>query len=55
MSSVDFTEEMKGYVTLGETDYRKGEKQGKKDGTFLMFHLTIATDDIELFMMDRQK
>lgn len=55
MSSVDFTEEMKGYVTLGETDFQKGARQGKKDGTFLMFHLTIATDDIDLFMLDRTR
>jgi len=55
MSSVDFTEEMKGYVTLGETDFEKGAKQGRKDGTFLMFHLTISTGDIDVFVIDKRK
>ncbi|HEX6595528.1 MAG TPA: hypothetical protein VF045_01230 [Acidimicrobiales bacterium] len=52
MTTVEFTEEMKGYVTLGETDFRKGFDRGKKDGTYLMFHLTIEAEDIDTFLAD---
>ena len=52
MTGLEFTEEMKGYVTLGEADFDRGFKQGKKDGTFLMFHLTISTDDVDRFIAD---
>lgn len=54
MSSLEFTEEMKGYITLGEVDYDKGFRNGKADGTFLMFHLTITTDDVDRFVRDPQ-
>jgi len=54
-SSVEFTEEMKGYVTLGETDFKKGFEQGKKDGTYLMFHLTIEAEDIDAFVDDPRR
>ena len=45
-----FTEEMKGYVTLDETDYDAGFREGRKSGTFLMFHLTIEVDGVENFV-----
>jgi len=51
-SSVAFTEEMKGYVTFGETDFDRGYQQGRKDDTFLMFHLTISTADVDRFVKD---
>ncbi|MDQ6797778.1 MAG: GMC family oxidoreductase [Actinomycetota bacterium] len=51
-TSVEFTEEMKGFVTLGATDHEAGEKQGKADGTACMFHLTITTGDVERFVAD---
>jgi cholesterol oxidase len=53
-TGLEFTEEMKGHITLGETDYQRGARQGKKDGTFFMFHLTIETDDVAKFIADRQ-
>ncbi|MQA87504.1 MAG: hypothetical protein GEV03_23495 [Streptosporangiales bacterium] len=52
MSSLEFTEEMKGYVTLGEVDYDEGFRKGKADGTFLMFHLTLSADDVDRFVRD---
>jgi len=52
VTSVEFTEEMKGFVTLGGTDYEAGEKQGKAHGTSCMFHLTITADDVERFVAD---
>ncbi|MFP5318411.1 MAG: hypothetical protein ACLGI2_08955 [Acidimicrobiia bacterium] len=55
MSTVEFTEEMKGYVALGETDFRKGFEQGKKDGTYLMFHLTIEAEDVDEFVDDPRR
>lgn len=55
MSTLEFTEEMKGYVALGETDFRQGFEQGKSDGTYLMFHLTIEADDIDDFVADPER
>ncbi len=52
MSDVEFTEEMKGWVSFGETDFRRGAEQGEHDGTFLMFHLTITAPDVERFVRD---
>jgi len=50
-----FTEEMKGYVTLGETDYDAGFRDGRDNGTFLMFHLTIEVDGVERFVSDPER
>ena len=50
-----FTEEMKGYLTLGDTDYDPGFRQGRESGTFLMFHLTIEVDEIERFVSDPER
>ena len=50
-----FTEEMKGYVSLGETDYDAGFREGRKSGTFLMFHLTIEVDGVEHFVSDPER
>ena len=54
MVSLAFTEEMKGYVTLGESDFDRGYRAGKDAGTAFMFHLTIAAEDIDRFIADAQ-
>jgi predicted acylesterase/phospholipase RssA len=46
---LSFTEEMKGFMTAGETDFEKGSENGKRSGTDLMFHLTIAIDGVHAF------
>jgi len=51
-TSLSFTEEMKGYITFGETDYDHGLREGIKSGTFLMVHLTINVDGITHFVTD---
>ncbi|TYB38018.1 GMC oxidoreductase [Actinomadura chibensis] len=49
-TSLSFTEEMKGYVTYGESDPRVGELA---DGRLpLSFRLTITTDDTDRFVAD---
>jgi cholesterol oxidase len=48
-----FTEDMKGYVTFGQTSYQDGFDQGKRDGNFLMFHLTLKTGDLDRFLTDK--
>jgi cholesterol oxidase len=48
-----FTERMIGAFTFGETDYRAGYGAGPGDGSYLMFRLTIATDDVYAFIGDR--
>lgn len=45
--SFQFTEDMKGFVTFGATNYQDGYEQGKQADTALMFHLTIRTDDLD--------
>ncbi len=52
---VSFTEEMKGFVTFGESDYEAGYRTGEHSGTALMFHLTITVEDIEAFLVDDQR
>jgi hypothetical protein len=47
-AKVRFTEEMKGHVSFGETDFERG----KREGGYLMFHLTIEAQDIERFIED---
>ncbi len=47
-----FTEEMKGFVTFGGNDPTGGYETGKRDGTALMFRLTIRMEDIETFVAD---
>jgi predicted acylesterase/phospholipase RssA len=49
-TKVSFTEEMKGFVTFGELDYDRGYRQGKQDGTSLMFHLTITVNGVNRFV-----
>lgn len=49
-TKLEFTEEMKGYVTMGETDYEAGFRKGKLEGTKFMFHLTIKVDGVNRFV-----
>jgi hypothetical protein len=46
-TSVRFTEEMKGHISFGESDYERGDREGHKDNTRLMVHLTIEVDDLD--------
>ncbi|HET7488533.1 MAG TPA: GMC family oxidoreductase [Acidimicrobiales bacterium] len=52
-TAVSFTEEMKGFVTFGSTDYETAYESGKLEGTAFMFHLTITCPDVERFLHDR--
>lgn len=51
-TSLAFTEEMKGFVGVGATDFEDGHAQGRSDGTRFMFHLTIDVDDVDAFVAD---
>jgi cholesterol oxidase len=51
---VSFTEEMKGFVAFGESDFDRGFRTGRQSGTALMFHLTITVDDLDRFIADRR-
>ena len=48
--SVRFTEQMKGYLALGETDPLKGNQVARQLGQRFMFELTIEVPDIERFI-----
>ncbi|WP_442498866.1 alpha/beta fold hydrolase [Methylobacter sp. sgz302048] len=45
-----FTEEMKGYLAVGQTSFDDGYTQGQADDSYFMFHLTIKTDDVDQFL-----
>ena len=45
-----FTEQMKGFVTLGETDSVRGWEQGRLLAQRFMFELTIIVPDVERFV-----
>lgn len=49
---LEFTEEMKGYVTDGESDYDRGFRTGRDRDDSLMVHLTIKIDDVNRFVAD---
>jgi cholesterol oxidase len=51
-TGLEFTEEMKGYLTLGETDPHTGYDVGRREHTPFMFHLTIRTDDVDRFLAE---
>lgn len=48
--SLEFSEVMRGFVTVGESDYDKGFRAGNAAGTSLQVYLTINTDDINDFI-----
>jgi len=50
LTRLQFTEDMKGYVGLGETDFQRGFKAGHDRGTFLHAHLTIKVDGVNRFV-----
>ncbi len=52
VSTLEFTEEMKGWISFGEADYERAAAQGERDDNALMFHLTISVDDVERFVDD---
>ncbi|TYP88981.1 GMC oxidoreductase [Blastococcus xanthinilyticus] len=47
-----FTEEMKGFVALGEDDSQRGYDRGRAEGTALSFRLTITIEDVTRFLTD---
>lgn len=47
-----FTEEMKGFVTLDETDARRGADTGRTDGTPMLVHLTVTVEAVRRFVAD---
>ena len=51
-TSLQFTEDMRGFLGAGATDYRTGEDLGKQQGNTLHAHLTIRTEDVDRFVTD---
>jgi len=52
LTRLRFTEEMKGYVSFGEDDYRKAYEQGRRQKNRFMFHLTIDVRGMNRFVLD---
>ena len=51
-SAVEFTEELKGFVTVGEPDYHEGFQRGRGAGGDARVHLTVTVDDVDRFVAD---
>lgn len=56
-TTLSFTEEMKGYVAIGATnydttDFHFGFNKGKDEETYIKFHLTIKIDGVSRFVAD---
>ncbi|MEN0071933.1 MAG: GMC family oxidoreductase [Propionicimonas sp.] len=49
-SGTSFTEQMKGFLTLGETDPLRGWEHGRQLSQRFMFELTITAPDVERFV-----
>jgi hypothetical protein len=41
-------EELKGYVMPGETDYTQGYLKGRRNDNYVLLHLRLTADDLEL-------
>ena len=54
LTSFQFTEDMKGFVSLEQTDFDVGYAKGKSSGTHFMFHLTIRSSDLDTFLSSPQ-
>jgi len=50
LTSLSFTEEMKGFISAGIADFNDGFETGKSSGNSLMFHLTITVDGVNKFV-----
>lgn len=50
VTTLRFTEDMKGYAALGETDFERGFRLGREKKTFLHCHLTIEVDGVNRFV-----
>ncbi len=50
--TVEFTEQMKGFLALGETDPVVGWKRARLVNQRFMFELTITVPDVERFLAD---
>ncbi len=51
-TTLEFTEEMKGFVTAGAPDYDRGFRDGRAADNDLMFHLTIKVEGVSQFLTD---
>jgi hypothetical protein len=51
-TSVRFTEEMKGHISFGESDYERGARERCESDTRLMVHLTIEENDFDRLAAD---
>lgn len=51
-TDLEFTEELKGFLTVGEPDYEEGFRQGRDAGRAAVLHLTVTTDDVDRFIAD---
>ena len=54
-SAVEFTEELRGFVTIGEPDYHEGFQRGKDSGGDTRIHLIVTIDDVDGFIADRTR
>ena len=50
--TLQFTEEMKGYVSLGQLDHEEGYRRGEQA---ILLHLTIRTENLDDFIADPQQ
>jgi predicted acylesterase/phospholipase RssA len=54
VTTLEFTEQMKGFLTKGELDYQSGYTKGKKAHADAMVRLTIHLDDVDQFITNPQ-
>ncbi|MGH4026272.1 MAG: patatin-like phospholipase family protein [Pseudonocardiaceae bacterium] len=50
--SLEFTEDMTGYVGVGESDQDVGFAKGRRAGTPFAVHVTVRTEDVDRFVTD---
>jgi len=51
-TSLQFTEDMKGYCAIGEPDPKRGYDRGRDEGSAMHAHMTIKVDDVDRFVAE---
>lgn len=55
VTTLAFTEEMKGHVSLGAVNFDDGARSGRREDCDLMFRLSIDIPDVDAFVDDPQR
>jgi cholesterol oxidase len=53
--ALEFTEELRGFITFGEDDHDRAYRAGKRARTACALRVTVTVDDVERFLADPER